>query len=405
MKPKRLIIIAPNDRYNYGDLLFSHIIKKELADLYDEVVNVATIENDLTAVGGDVVKSIPFVYNLSDKFENHLIIAGGESFFSPWYYALSYLDYGFNKKSKFIVKVLKKINLQSVYLNFSVLYAKYSINATTKYPYTIGKHEIKNADRVFYNSLGASWIPESFFKSKKVKEILDNVDYLSLRDVNSNDIVVKAGFKSHLVPDCAVVMSEYYTDSFLKSKISNDTAKFVRESGKKYFVFQINKALGGKNFRSAINMLKAVSSAHKLAVCLCPVGFALGHDDHEILEEVYHELRKAEVDVYFSSKLTIWDIMYLIAGARLFIGTSLHGVITSMSYKTPYIGILVEKTIRYINTWGINDDHTISRDFDLLEKVETLLNNSLVSLDNYELSYVKQKNEVYSSFSRMKELI
>jgi len=405
MKPKRLIIIAPNDRYNYGDLLFSHIIKKELAHLYDEVVNVATIENDLTEVGGDIVKSIPFVYNLSEKFENHIIIAGGESFFSPWYYAISYLDYGFNKKSKFIVKVLKKLNLQSVYLNFSVLYAKYSINATTEYPYTIGKHEIKNADRVFYNSLGASWIPESFFKSKKVKNILDNVDYISLRDVNSNDIMVNSGFKSHLVPDCAVVMSEYYTNDFLRSKISIEIEKFVRDTENKYFVFQINKALGSKNFRSIIKMLKDVSLNHKLTVCLCPVGFALGHDDHEILEEVYRALLKEGIDVYFSSKLTIWDIMYLIGESRLFIGTSLHGVITSMSYKTPYIGILVEKTIRYINTWGINDNNAISRDFDVLKKVEILLNQTVVSSDNYELSYTKQKDEVYNSFSRMKKLI
>lgn len=152
-------------------------------------------------------------------------------------------------------------------------------------------------------------------------------------------------------------------------------------------------------------MLKDVSLNHKLTVCLCPVGFALGHDDHEILEEVYRALLKEGIDVYFSSKLTIWDIMYLIGESRLFIGTSLHGVITSMSYKTPYIGILVEKTIRYINTWGINDNNAISRDFDVLKKVEILLNQTVVSSDNYELSYTKQKDEVYNSFSRMKKLI
>lgn len=404
MKLKKLIIIAPNDRYNYGDLLFSHIIKFQLAHLYDKVVNVATVEGDLTNVGGDIVKPLSTIYTLSDEFENHIIIAGGESFFSQWYHTISYLSPAFRSKSELIIRILNKLKLESLYFFYAKCYAKLYLKATTEFPYSIGKSEVKNVERIFYNSLGASGLKRNFLKRKSVIDVLKNVDYISLRDKNSNDILSNAGFKSYLVPDCAIVMSEYYTKDFLLDKIASSVSNFAEKNINEYIVFQINRKLGEKYFDDIISFLSNLNDKRNLKVCLCPVGFALGHEDHIVLRNVHNKLSELGITPFFLEELKIWDIMFLIGHSKLYIGTSLHGAITAMSYKRPYIGIMTRKTIDYINTWGINQRQMTASSFDILPQVDSIINDDSIQRD-LEQNYLFQKKKVFESFESMKESI
>lgn len=62
------VIIAPNDRYNYGDLLFSHVLKTKLGCYYNEFVDIATIDADLSVFGGHKVYSINNLSFASNDF-------------------------------------------------------------------------------------------------------------------------------------------------------------------------------------------------------------------------------------------------------------------------------------------------------------------------------------------------
>lgn len=403
-KLKRLIILAPNDRYNYGDLLFSHIIKHHLSGFYDEVVNVATVKADLRSVGGDQVEPLTYIYNLSDDYVNHLIVAGGESFFSDWYFALSYIDLNFQKYTNLLYKILTKLNLKWPIFKFSKLYSKISLGATTDFPYTIGKFEIKNVDRVFYNSLGSSSLSQKLLNQNNVCEILKSIDYISLRDEHSNKMLLDYGFENNLVPDCAIKMSEYYDSLFLLERAHDRVVNFALNNKGAYFVFQINKVLGANNFSDIISLLINVYSKYKMEICLCPVGFALGHEDDVILERISQELNELSIPNFFSRDLNIWDIMLLISSSSLYIGTSLHGAITSMSYKVPYIGILVNKTIQYINTWGLGNIG-ISKNIDVMSKVDFIKSNNSEVRNELIKSYENQKSTLDGSFLRMKSII
>ncbi len=404
-KLKRLIIIAPNDRYNYGDLLFSHIIKKELGSLYDEIINVATIENDLTQVGGDKVLALSTIYSLSDDFENHIIIAGGESFFSIWYYCLKYIDGNFASIMEPLSKVLRKVKLENIINSISLLISKLKLGATTKYPYTIGKNELKNIDRIFYNSLGGSSL-----KIENIKEnlhILKNVDYISLRDEHSYQMIKNSGIKDYLYPDCAIQMSKYYDlRNELQTKTSDLINSKINEEESNYFVFQINSTLGEKYFEEIVDLINYIYLNHKAKVFLCPVGFALGHEDHIILKKIHNHINNDSITIFYSN-ITIWDIMSIIGNSKMYIGTSLHGAITSMSFSVPYIGIMVNKTINYIKNWGIDSDFVTSHSFkhikvsiDELQRDQTLKlvlkNNAKEQISASEQSFYNIRNIISS---------
>ena len=50
----------------------------------------------------------------------------------------------------------------------------------------------------------------------------------------------------------------------------------------------------------------------------------------------------------------IYDIMYAISCSGLFIGTSLHGNITAMSYAVPHLGLSnIPKLDQYLKYWDV----------------------------------------------------
>ena len=52
---------------------------------------------------------------------------------------------------------------------------------------------------------------------------------------------------------------------------------------------------------------------------------------------------------------TVYDILYALASARLFCGTSLHGVVTAMAYGGPFVPLLSEdpKLRNNLESWKV----------------------------------------------------
>lgn len=74
---KKLYILAPNDRFNYGDLLFPHILKFYFKDIVDEIVFCSTTQSNLSDLGGIPTCSFQALYKTKDTDQNYLIVAGG----------------------------------------------------------------------------------------------------------------------------------------------------------------------------------------------------------------------------------------------------------------------------------------------------------------------------------------
>ena len=93
----------------------------------------------------------------------------------------------------------------------------------------------------------------------------------------------------------------------------------------------------------------------------------------------------------------------LIAFSKLYIGNSLHGIITAMSYNLPYVGLnsTQQKIVRYLDAWGINELNKMQEVDNFLIKSQEILNNDTLS-DKIKTQTDLQKTQYYQA---LKEII
>lgn len=389
-----LLVYGPFDRFNYGDLLFPYILEKELRDKYSAIEFIAIRKSDLHRVGGKATRPFKDLYQLDSSKNYNLVIAGGESLITTWGDLFSYFSIWYNRLSIFW-RGLNKIfgKRRSKKINNQV--ARFLLSGKTQLPFCVSKFDYKFIDKVFYNSLGGSTLnEETFTMYSSLLSTLKNVDYLAVREAKSYEILMKKNIEVSLVPDSVILISKHYPVEKLKLLISPEVCKYHTEV-EKYCVFQINKALGWKYKAEAAKQLENIYHNMGLNIVLCPMGFAYGHEDPSGLHELSKELSVPHK--YFKS-LSIWDITYLLACSSLYIGSSLHGAIVSMSYFVPYIGFEVKKVDWYLRTWAPDYlDHIVP--------VKSISSTAIEILDYHKAVLVEnckyQQNLVEKSLSKM----
>ncbi len=347
---KTCVIIAPNDRYNYGDLLFSHILREKIGEYYDTVINVATIDSDLSQFGGHKVHSIKKIKDLVGNNNFDVILAGGHSLFCQWPFVLFCLGHKYEWLSKLNVlfsKALGSAKANRIVNNLS----RFVFGASTKYPYSIGKFEIKGIHKLIYNCIDGNFDECLDITDKK---ILKSVDHLSIRNKTTHTKLKGLGIDSFVAPDSAIQISQIFPIQTIIDRASINPEYFKSS----YIVFQVNRGLEEQHISAICCNLAKITKEHNIKIYLCPIGFAKGHEDLMALNKIYECMANDKIRLF--EKLNIWDIMCLIANSQGFIGTSLHGCITAMSYCRPYIGLDVTKTLDYIRDWGLGNDFCAS---------------------------------------------
>lgn len=392
----KVLILGAFDRYNYGDLLFPLVIKYQLEKKNPDIdiKYFGLIKSDLSDVGGLPTEDIASFYKYctegNDKVS--IIIAGGESILVTWDSLLTSVNARFNATYKIFKKLRRFISLNDV--------AKRIAGGKTKLPYTIINSDFKNVEHVIYNSLGGASIKDhAKARFRKEMERMKKVDYFSVRDKETLTKLKAEGINVQLFPDCAIIMSKVYPLSFLEANVSADVKAYVEQYKGKYIFFQTNKGHFATSQNSIEQSLDAAAGKHNLRVCLCPIGKALAHEDQFGLKKLQSALK---VPADFFEEVNLWDIMYLIANSACYIGTSLHGAITAMSFKKPYIGIRTKKLDAYIATWGVEGiNHTV--DFkDIPAAFDVAYNISEKALSD-SLDY--QFAEIEKSFENMYPLL
>lgn len=381
---KVLYILSPNDRFNYGDLLFPYIVRHYLGNSFDKIVFCSTTVSDLSHVGGIPTNNFSTLFHAKKNNDNYLIVAGGDALCIDWETILSFVD----KKSTYVYAIDAKLKTSI----FSKYYRLIEHHATTRFPFSIGKNELSNFSGVLYNSLGGSALikNEELLDNNDIRTLLKSVDYISVRDFATHNLLTKKGIKSNIFPDSAILMSEVFQESFLLLNISDGTRQIARN---KYVFFQINYEYG-KDKESFFSELLYALTLKGLHICLCPIGIAPGHSDQKPLTTIYNLLK--DPNVSFIENPNIWDIMWLIKHAEIYIGTSLHGTITAMSFNTKFAVHGPDKLRNYLQTWGGCD--FFSND-NIREIINIVLNDKLTFHAN------TQKEAVKTSFSRMESII
>lgn len=154
----------------------------------------------------------------------------------------------------------------------------------------------------------------------------------------------------NLAPDSAILMSEQYPVSYLQSRASEALIKMIE--GGPYVCFQAHVRYANRHNDKIVDTLGRLHDTLGLRALLLPIGRYVGLDDQMALRNIQEKMRTPSAIV--SDEASIWEIMLVIARANLFLGTSLHGNVTSQSFAVPHLGLRSQqknKLDHYLATW------------------------------------------------------
>lgn len=348
MKKKKLYILSPSDRFNYGDMLFPYILNHYLGTAVDEIVNCASTKSDLSDRGGLPTVGYYSIYEADKTDDNYLIVAGGESLFVPWSVILSFIYKDVEEKVNTLYALPKIPMLHRIYHTYLNHYIKKTYQVRNQYPFTPSLHEFPCFKSIMFNSVGAACLLDrkDIIRNKSCKRILDSASYMAVRDRGTGKALDKMEVKYHLYPDSAILMSEVFSDSYIEAR---QTINESMPKGK-YIFFQVNLASAKGKEAFWGNLITTVFRKTNIKFLLCPIGTALGHSDDIALKSISQYI--SHECYYMIENPTIWDIMYLIKNSCLYVGTSLHGAITATSFSIPMVTHGKTKVRQYLTDWG-----------------------------------------------------
>lgn len=346
---KKLVLFGAFDRYNYGDnlmpVLFEMYLKKYRPEvLFEfEIVYASISSSDLSGycspkslAMNDVCKVLPE--------GSAILVAGGEVlcarnstlFLHTLKSVPLYLVF------KFFYRVLNKVD-RSVFVKLT----KVMYGTKWEFPYIVDKASIPGSVKVVYNTVGGGLEGLNYKDKSVVVERIVSSDYFSVRD--SRVLQQLQSFRDvALSPDSACIMSDLIDDDFLMSRV--DLSRLNLPG--KYYVFQASPYKVGASLDVVCEQIKLIFRKTGIKTVLLPIGYATGHDDYSYLKKI--KARVGEEAIIFNDN-TLWEIMLVIKRSVAFFGTSLHGVITALSYGVPHFGINkdTKKLQAFLSEWGV----------------------------------------------------
>ncbi|MBE8890352.1 polysaccharide pyruvyl transferase family protein [Klebsiella grimontii] len=334
---KKVVLYGAFDRYNYGDNLMPILLEIYFRQNHpDKVKDVeflfASIKSsDLSQYS--CKKTVAISDLLSIENDSTIIVVGGEVLGADIGVLFTHVQ-----KNHFKVQLIKL--LRKIAPSVINAIARKSYGAVWDYPYIPQKRSFTNKVKVIYNTVGG--IPSST-QGNYLKE----ADYISVRDQRTAGAVTRF-CNVELIPDSVLMASKLLDISFIEShvresiKIKYNQNNFITVQACPYKVdFTANEL--------ASELLKFPDNIN---IVLLPIGYASGHDDIAFLDKVY----SAAVNKFsIVDDLNVWEIMYLIIKSQAFYGTSLHGVITAMSFGVPHycINKNISKLTSFLETWSV----------------------------------------------------
>ncbi|GGD57771.1 polysaccharide pyruvyl transferase family protein [Lacimicrobium alkaliphilum] len=383
MKPttekKHIYILSASDRFNYGDLLFPIVAKHELGKLGDyEFHNIATVKSNLASCGAMATESYKTLLRFNDiPSGSLLLVAGGQVLNANWSRLISFLHPVYHWiYEKYHGERLEKLT--------KWLFGKNSVS----YPFMPSSPAIFERMKVVYHAVGGG-VPKLPGQRKEVGPGLTNAKYISVRETETRR-VLKNNFavNATLVPDSVAVISDIYPKSSLQRPLKKD-----------YVCVQFGYQKSKGKLPVILAQLKKIHNQHGLQVGLLSIGNCPGHDDQEAVKWLKDN---ADFPVHILPCDTIDQITAALAHTSLFIGTSLHGVIVSMSYGNPFVGVnkLVRKVDAYTRTWA---PEYLQGSVGFV-KIAAAASERLAAHQSYEEIIAEHKKRVRDSFGKIDQI-
>ena len=255
---------------------------------------------------------------------------------------------------------------------------------------------------VFYDAVGGNDCNKlNADVTKELVNLTQKSTLFTVREKETYNNLKKIGCdkKVQLLPDTAIIMSRLFSIDDLINLASDET-KAVLSTINTYYVIQINQDEGKLYTEILINAIKDIYRLYAVKCVLLPIGRAALHSDQLVLSSIHLNTKDETVLIQNN---TIYDTMLLIAKAKCFIGTSLHGLITAMSYHVSHTAISndIPKTIAFLKTWNTTKNIYVSDKNQIVNFYASSEHNNNINIENIE----QAKNKVDEYFKYMFNLI
>lgn len=395
---KKFHIVGAFDRHNYGDILFPLIhtryIQSQLNENEYEINYYAITEADLTSCGGVITKSIKDLLEQKLQTNDHIIMSGGDILGVDWPTMVGHVS---NSVIYLALKIMRKLFPFSVANSLVKIFGGYK----NEFPYVIS-NAVTNA-KVYYTCVGGSgFIPklDRVHLQRVCKELIQS-ERISVREKDIQASLEKYDVKCDLVPDCALLMSDLYPKLELSKRNWHHNIELTNNFKLDcYFVFQAGRAYIEKYINEIIDQLQTVQTVTGMSVLLLPIGRATGHEDDVVLRKLFSNLKDKGCHVGIQNSENILDIMASLAFSKTYVGTSLHGAISSYSFGNKVCGFStgrVKKLGSFLKTWMKKGDYITIEGIEFSSDFIHMVSDSTSLIDNAGLD--AQKKLIYSDLN------
>lgn len=393
----KIALVGAFDRYNYGDILMPIIMHNQIIDNLNiknmEFSYYGLFESDMSKCKGYSTQALS---KLKNKDVDVIIFVGGEILTSR--YTGMYLNTLNNKLKIFYFKSMRRL-----FNSFTENMCRKKTGLDYLKPWIPNKNDFKTK-KIIYNTVGG----DLFFGTDKdsVTSVINNInsfDYISIRESQTYNAVKSIRKDIFLFPDSVVSISKYISEQEIEKNISKSKKDFIDGFGK-YFVLQVNKIIGLKNIESLTEEILKIEDKYDVKCILLPIGYAQGHEDTVPLSMINHKINNKKT-VYFDYN-NIYETLYILKNATLYIGTSLHGAITAISYGIPHFALTnkIKKLVDFLETWGTTD--IIYSDVDKIsDNYEEIAQNYIDFKRKVEIERKKMIKLVDENFKKINQII
>lgn len=343
----KLALIAAFDRYNYGDLLMPIVFESFLDKYYPssdfEYFYFAQKQKDMEYAGGVNTVEIKKLYNGEIKVDAAIVV-GGEVLSANYYEMYMNVQ---NNKMKIIAfkiahRLLKKRTNEI---------CKNALNGQTGKPWII---DSKICRKIVYNTVGGNLFYDNVINKKQQKEIgkfLEESSYISIRDngsLKANEQLLPEHTK--FFPDSVLIMSKLFSNQHIQDKMTQNFKEKI-DNYSNFFVLQVNKSIGMELVKQLALEIDEIKATLNIDCVLLPIGYAQGHEDQIPLKLIRDKCKSTP---YLPEFNNIYDTIYAIKNSKMYLGSSLHGAITAISYSVQHSALTnnSKKLVSFLNTWN-----------------------------------------------------
>ncbi|MEB4783686.1 polysaccharide pyruvyl transferase family protein [Paenibacillus jamilae] len=221
--------------------------------------------------------------------------------------------------------------------------------------------------------------------SRYVRNSFARFKAVSVRDQRSSKFLSDVGIRSEIVPDLVLCISEYFPKSSLEATLDSlaTDSQHVFKKGE-YIVFQANEnVISKEEVKDVAVLLNNISKSLGVPIVLISIGECLGDN------ELYDQLAPLLFDSCIINKenipsLTLMDKVAILANAKGFIGSSLHGNIISYSYGIPHVTFSGEYSTKLTGFFELiqKSNYCLRKPVYMLDKAEYIVDYFKSELNN-----------------------